>query len=147
MNGGTKMKVKTINFKFKEDKFWYKLLKKLHLYSDVGRWSNDRFNEILDVLEKELAKRKSVSLYATPDVFTILNVMNNRENGPLVIKSPYPDGAGPANYLCLDSNTLIQLAIDMYCVEADCMASDNVIFIRSYDGNSVCINFVKELFK
>ena len=146
MNGGTKMKIKTINFKFKEDKFWYKLLKKLHLY-EGSRWSQDRFNEILDVLEKELAKHKTVSLYATPDVFTILSVMNNRENGPLVVKSPYPDGAGPTNFLSLDSNTLIPLAMDMYCVEADSMASDNVLFIRSCDGNSVCINFVKELFK
>ena len=141
------MKVKMINFKFKEDKFWYKLLKKLHLYSDVSRWSQDRFNEILDVLEKELAKRKSVSLYVSPDVFTVLNVMNNRENGPLVIKSPYPDGAGPSNYLSIDSNSLIPLATDLYCIDTDTMKSDNVIFIRSCDGNCVCINFVKELFK
>lgn len=141
------MKVKTINFKFKEDKLWYKLLKKLHLYSTKSRWSQDRFNEILDVLENELAKHKSVSLYVTPDVFTILNVMNNRENGPLVIKSPYPDGAGPSNYLSLDSNTLIPLAMDLYCMDADCVKTDNVIFIRSCDGNCVCINFVKPLFK
>lgn len=140
------MKIKTINFKFKEDKFWYKLLKKLHLYSS-SRWSQDRFNEILDVLEKELDKRKSVSLYVSPDVFTILNVMNNRENNPLVIKSPYPDGAGPANYLSIDSNSLIPLAIDLYCIDTDTMKSDNVIFIRSCDGDCVCINFVKELFK
>ncbi len=142
------MKVKTINFKFKEDKFWYKLLKKLHLYS-FSRWSQDRFNEILDVLEKELAKRKSVSLYVSPDVFTILNVMNNRANGPLVIKSPYPDGAGPDNYLSIDGNSLIPLALDLYCIDtdSDSMKSDNVIFIRSCDGNCVCINFVKELFK
>jgi len=140
------MKIKMINFKFKEDKFWYKLLKKLHLYSS-SRWSQDRFNEILDVLEKELDKRKSVSLYVSPDVFTILNVMNNRENNPLVIKSPYPDGAGPANYLSIDSNSLIPLAIDLYCIDTDTMKSDNVIFIRSCDGDCVCINFVKELFK
>ena len=141
------MKVKMINFKFKEDKFWYKLLKKLHLYSDVGRWSNERFNEILDVLEKELAKRKSVSLYVLPDVFTVLNVMNNRENGPLVIKSPYPDGAGPSNFLSIDGNSLIPLATDLYCIDTDTMKSDNVIFISYCDGNCACINFVKELFK
>lgn len=140
------MKIKTINFKFKEEKFWYKVLKKLHLYS-VSRWSQDRYNEILDVLEKELSKRKSVSLYVTPDVFTVLNVMNNRENMPLVLKSPYPDGAGPANYLSLDNNTLIPLVMDLYCIDTDNMKSDNVIFIRSCDGDCVCINFVEELFK
>ena len=140
------MKIKTINFKFKEDKFWYKLLKKIHLYSS-SRWSQVRFNEILDVLEKELAKRKSVSLYVSPDVFTVLNIMNNRENNPLVIKSPYPDGAGPDNYLSIDSNSLIPLAMDSYCIDTDTMKSDNVIFIRSCDGDCVCINFVKELFK
>ena len=142
------MKIKMINFKFKEDKFWYKLLKKFHIYLyPLSRWSQDRFNEILDVLEKELANRKSVSLYVTPDIFTVLNVMNNRQGMPLVMKSPYPDGAGPDNYLSLDNNTLIPLAMDLYCMDTDTMKSDNVIFIRSSDGDCVCINFVEELFK
>ncbi len=80
------MKIKQVNFKFSDTKKkWWQFWKD----DTYGRWSQDRFKEILKVFDKHVKWDKLVNVVMSPDAFTICSTITyegeNDKSSALII--------------------------------------------------------------
>lgn len=141
------MKIKQVNFKFSSiKKKWWQFWKK----DTYGRWTQDRYKEILKVFDKYVKWDKLVNVVMTPDAFTVCSTIvyesENDKNSGLIIPL-YPNKPTSFEKLFNYHGTYPCLN-DIYATDLDDKTKEGCTYIlfRYIDGSCLIINFTEALF-
>lgn len=141
------MKIKQINFKFSDTKKkWWQFWKE----DTYGRWTQDRYKEILKVFDKYVKWDKLVNVVMTPDAFTVCSTIvyegENDKNSALIIPLD-PDRPTSFEKLFNYHGTYPCLN-DIYATDLDDKTKEGCTYIlfKYVDGSCLIINFTEALF-
>lgn len=141
------MKIKQVNFKFSDTKKkWWQFWKD----DTYGRWSQDRFKEILKVFDKHVKWDKLVNVVMSPDAFTVCSTITyegeNDKYSALIIPL---DPNKPASFeKLLNYHGTYACINDIYATDLDDKTNKGCTYIafRYNDGSCLIINFTEALF-
>ena len=142
------MKIKQINFKFSDTKKkWWQFWKK----DTYGRWTHERFAEILKIFDKYVKWDKLMNVVMSPDALTVCSTIgyvgDNDELCALITninKDEVPTFEKFLNY-----HGTYPCIVDLYAQELDDDTKDGCTYIafRYIDGSMLIINFTEAVFK
>ena len=128
------MQFKTVKFEFKklED-------------GALGRWSNQRIEEIRDFIESQI-ESDGAELFISPDVHTVLMCGNNKDRGKLIVDETPADSAVRYGYLDFGGeDNKYMFILDLYAVNEKA-EDDNCVIIRHDNGLIKVLDFSGCLF-
>ena len=142
------MKIKQINFKFSDTKKkWWQFWKD----DTVGRWTHERFAEILKLFDKYVKWDKLVNVVMSPDALTVCQTIGyedeNKELQPVITninKDEIPTFEKFFNY-----HGTYPCITDLYAQDLDDKTNEGCTYImfRYIDGSCLIVNFTEALFK
>lgn len=142
------MKIKQVNFKFSDTKKkWWQFWKD----DTYGRWSQERFAEILKLFNKYVKWDKLINVVMSPDAITVCNTIgykDNNEDYQSLITNINKDGF-PTVEKFLNYHGTYPCITDLYVKEFDDETKDGCTYIafRYIDGSMLIINFIETIFK
>ena len=138
------MKIKQINFKFSDTKKkWWQFWKK----DTYGRWTQDRYKEILKVFDKYVKWDKLVNVVMTPDAFTVCSTITyegeNDKSSALII--PLDPNKPTSFEKLLNYHGTYPCLNDIYASDLDDKTKKGCTYIafRDDDGSCLIINFTE----
>ena len=142
------MKIKQINFKFSATKKkWWQFWKE----DTYGRWSHERFAEILKLFDRYVNWDKLMNVVMSPDALTVcstIGYVGDNDELCALITNVNKDGC-PSFEKFLNYHGTYPCVTDLYAQEFDEDTKDGCTYIafRYIDGSMLIINFTEAIFK
>lgn len=143
------MKIKQVNFKFSDTKKkWWQFWKD----DTYGRWTQERFAEILKIFDRYVKWDKLMNVVMSPDALTVCSTIgykNNNEDYQSLITNVNNKDGFPTVEKFLNYHGTYPCITDLYAQEFNDETKDGCTYImfRYIDGSCLIINFAEAIFK